>query len=60
MPKISKGGKEDRLKEEGKKAGQKGVALWTSPDTYRCPGIRGIFPGLIGRKDGNLALSETR
>lgn len=60
LPKISKEGKEDRLKEEGNKAAQKGVVLWMSPDTYRCPGIIGIFPGLIGRKDGNLALPETR
>ena len=43
-----KGGKEARLKEEvggGGRRGEKGVALQTSPATYRYPGVMGLFPG---------------
>ena len=56
-----KGGKEARLKEEeggGGRAGAKGVALQTSPATYRYPGIMGLFPG--PPEKGGLELSPTR
>ena len=55
-----KGGKEARLKEEGGggKGEAKGVALQTSPATYRCSGIMGLFPG-PPEKEG-LELGPTR
>ena len=55
-----KGGKEARLKEEGggRKGEAKGVALQTSPATYRCSGIMGLFPGPPVK--GGLELSPTR
>ena len=60
--KISKGGKEARLKEEGGGGGggvgAKGVALQTSPATYRYPGITGLFPG--PPEKGGLELCPTR
>ena len=58
--KISKGGKEARLKEEGGggKGGAKGVALQTSPATCRHPGVTGLFPGLPEK--GGLELGPTR
>ena len=58
-----KGGKEARLKEEGGgggRGGVKGVALKTSPATYRYTGIMGLFPGLQRREDWNSALPEIR
>ena len=59
--KISKGGKEARLKEEeggGGRVGAEGVALQTSPATYRYPGITGLFPG--PPEKGGLELGPTR
>ena len=56
-----KGGKEARLKEEegrGRRAGVKGVALQTSPATYRHPGVTGLFPG--PPEKGGLGLGPTR
>jgi len=56
-----KGGKEARLKEEGGgggTGGAKGVALQTSPATYRYPGVMGLFPGPLEK--GGLELSPTR
>ena len=56
-----KGGKEARLKEEegGRgRGGAKGVALQTSPATYRYPGVMGLFPWLPEK--GGLELSPTR
>ena len=58
--KISKGGKEARLKEEGGRRwekGVKGVDLQTSPATYRYPGIMGLFPG--PPEKGGLELGPT-
>ena len=58
--KISKGGKEARLKEEGGgggRGGAKGVAL-QSPATYRYPGVMGLFPG--PPEKGGLELHPTR
>ena len=49
------------MKEEeggGGRAGAKGVALQTSPATYRYPGIMGLFPG--PPKKGRLELGPTR
>ena len=47
-------------KKKGEEAGEgaKGVALQTSPVTYRYPGITGLFPGLPEK--GGLELSPTR
>ena len=58
--KISKGGKEARLKEGGRRQekGAKGVALQMSPATYRYPGVMGLFPG--PPENGGLELSLTR
>ena len=59
--KILKGGKEARLKEEvggGRRGGVKGVALQTSPATYRYPGVMGLFPG--PPEKGGLELGPTR
>ena len=58
--KISKGGKEVRLKEEGEEAGggAKEVALQMSPATYRYPGVMGLFPG--PPEKGGLELGPTR
>ena len=58
--KISKGGKEARLKEEGGEAGEgaKGVALQTSPATNRHPGVMGRFPRLPEK--GGLEFGPTR
>ena len=55
-----KRGKEARLKEEGGRGGGwvKGVALQTSPATYRYPGIMGLFPG--HPEKGGLELGPTR
>ena len=56
-----KGGKEARLKEEegGRgRGGAKGVALQTSPATYRYPGVMGLFPG--PPEKGGLELGPTR
>ena len=56
-----KGGKEARLKEEGGgggRGGAKGVALQTSPATYRYPGIMGLFPG--PPEKGGLELGPAR
>ena len=55
-----KGGKEARLKEEGGggKGEATGVALQTSPATYRYPGVMGLFPG--PPEKGGLALSPYR
>ena len=56
-----KGEKEARLKEEGGgggKWGAKGVALQTSPSTYRYPGITGLFTG--PPEKGGLELGPTR
>ena len=55
--KISKGGKEARLKEAGE-GGGKGVALQTSLATYRYPGVMGLFPG--PPEKGGLELGPTR
>ena len=55
--KISKGGKEARLKEAGG-GGGKGVALQTSLATYRYPGVMGLFPG--PPEKGGLELGPTR
>ena len=44
-----------------KKTGRRGdkrMALQTSPDTWRCPGVTGLFPGLPGREEGNSTLPE--
>ena len=59
--KISKGGKEARLKEEGGRGGRggsKGVALQTSSDTCRYPGIMGLHLG--PPEKGGLELGPTR
>ena len=59
--KDSKGGKEARLKEEGRGArrgGVKGVALQTSSATYRYTGVMGLFPG--PPEKGGLELGPTR
>ena len=59
--KISKGGKEARLKEEGRgggRGGAKGVALQTSPATCRYPGIMGLYPGPPDK--GGLELGPIR
>ena len=59
--KISKGGKEARLKEEGGgggRGGVKGVALQMSPATYRYPGVMGLFPG--PPEKGELERGPTR
>ena len=56
-----KGGKEARLKEEGGgggRQGEKGVALQTSPATYRYPGAMRLFPGPLEK--GGLELGPTR
>ena len=56
-----KGGKEARLKDEeggGRRSGAKGVALQTSPATYRCPGVMGLFLG--PPEKGGLELGPTR
>ena len=56
-----KGGKEARLKEEGgggRRGGAKGVALQTSPATYRYQGVMGLFPG--PPEKGGLELGPTR
>ena len=37
--------------------GVKGVALQTSPATYRYPGVKGLFPGLPEK--GGLELGPT-
>ena len=61
ISKISKGGKEASLKEEGGgggRGGAKGVALQTSPATYRYPGVMGLFPG--PPEKGGLELGPTR
>ena len=44
----------------GEEAGEgaKGVALQTSPATYRYPGVTGLFPGLPEK--GGLELGPTR
>ena len=59
--KISKGGKEARLKEErggGGRKGATGVALQTSSDTCRYPGIMGLHLG--PPEKGGLELGPTR
>ena len=59
--KISKGGKEARLKEEGGgsgRGGAKGMALQMSPATCRYPGVMGLYPG--PPEKGGLELSPTR
>ena len=56
-----KGGKEARLKEDGGGGGRgrvKGVALQTSPATYGCPGVMGLFPG--PPEKGGLELGPTQ
>ena len=56
-----KGGKEARLKEEGRGGGRRGatgVALQMSPATCRCPGVMGLFPG--PPKKRGLELAPTR
>ena len=55
-----KGGKEARLKEEGRRRerGAKGVVLQTSPATYRYPGVMGLFPGPPEKR--GLELGPTR
>ena len=53
-----KGGKGGQVRGEG--GGTKRVALQMSLATCRHPGVMGLFPGLLGREDGNSALSETR
>ena len=58
-----KGGKKARLKEErggGGREGAKGVALQTSPATYRCPGVLGLFPEPPEKGGLELALSAIR
>ena len=55
--KISKGGKEARLKRRGRRQERvKGVALQMSPATYRYPGIMGLYLG----PPENSALPEIR
>ena len=59
--KISKGGKEARLKEEGgggRRGGQK-VALQTSPATYRHPGLREFSLGFQKRETRDNAGTHT-
>ena len=46
--------------EEAGGGGAKGVALQTSPATYRYPGVWDFSLGLQRRKDWNLALPEIR
>ena len=55
-----KGGKEARLNVEGGggRGRVKGVALQTSPVTYRCPGVMGLFPG--PPEKGGVVLGPTR
>ena len=56
-----KGRKGASLKEEGEgggRGGAKGVALQTSPDTCRYPGVMGLYPG--PPEKGGLELSPTR
>ena len=55
-----KGGKEARLKEEGRRRERrvKGVALQTSPATYRYPSVMGLFPG--PPEKGGLELGPAR
>ena len=49
-------------KKKGKEAGEgaKGVALQTSPATYRYPGLTGLFPGLPEKGGLDSALPEIR
>ena len=42
----------------GRRSGAKGVALQTSPATYRCPGVMGLFPGPPEKR--RLELGPTR
>ena len=57
--KISKGGKEARLKEEMGGSGRRGQkALQTSPATCRYPGVMGLCPG--PPEKGGLELDPTR
>ena len=57
--KISKGGKEARLKEEAGGGGTKGCPYRHLVVTCRCPGVVRLSPGLPGREDGNPTLPET-
>ena len=58
--KISREERKPGRKKKGEKAGAgaKGVALQTSPATYRYPGIMGLFPG--PPEKGRPELSPTR
>ena len=58
--KVSKGGKEARLKEEGYGGGTKGVPLQTPGGLLQMQGVMRPSPGLSGREDGNSTLPETR
>ena len=49
-----------KRRERRQERGAKGVALQTSPATYKYPGIMGLFPGPPEREDWNLALREIR
>ena len=46
------------MKEEEAERGAKGVALQTSPATYRCPGVMELFPG--PPEKGGLELGPIR
>ena len=58
-----KGRKGASLKEEGEgggRGGAKGVALQTSPDTCRYPGVMGLYPGPPEKGGLNSVLPETK
>ena len=53
-----KGSQVERRRGKRRERGAKGVALQTSPATYRYPGVMGLFPG--PPEKGGLELSPTR
>ena len=55
-----KGRKGSQVERRGRRqeTGGKGVALQTSPATYRYPGVLGLYPG--PPEKGGLELSPTR
>ena len=56
--KEKKGNQVERRRGRRRERGAKGVALQTSPATYRYPGIMGLFPGPPVK--GGLELGPTR
>ena len=53
-----KGSQVERRRGKRRERGAKGVALQTSPATYRYPGVMGLFPG--PPEKGGLELGPTR